>query len=220
MSGYKEFQPQDILTATDVQSFLMDQSTLVFDDAADRDAQVTTPTEGMRAYLKDTKGTQEYNGASWLNLGKAVQQTVVERTAIVSNASSVFVVCDEIVFTPLYANSTLLLEWFGNGSTGRASGSPKERSMFCRIFDATNNVSIDGHELGIELVSGSSSEAGADGVIYVRGVAPSVNTTARTYQTQIRSTTLGTVSTFSKGSNISGGANRFQITEYVPGPLL
>ena len=52
-AGFKTFASGDVLTASDVQTFIMEQQVMVFADSTARDAAIS-PTEGMFAYLKDT----------------------------------------------------------------------------------------------------------------------------------------------------------------------
>jgi hypothetical protein len=62
----KVFIAGEILTAADVNTNLMDQAVMVFDDAAARDAAITSPIEGMVIYLEDTNAVQSYSGAAWV----------------------------------------------------------------------------------------------------------------------------------------------------------
>lgn len=62
--GFKTFSTGDILTAADVNGYLM-QGVWVFDDAADRTAQVTSPAEGNFSYLRDTNKLYYYTGSAW-----------------------------------------------------------------------------------------------------------------------------------------------------------
>jgi hypothetical protein len=65
--GFKDFVTGEVLTAADVDGYLM-QGVWVFASAAARDAAVTSPQEGNFAYLKDTNVTTYYTGSSWANL--------------------------------------------------------------------------------------------------------------------------------------------------------
>jgi hypothetical protein len=65
--GFKDFVTGEVLTAADVDGYLM-QGVWVFDDATARDAAVTSPQEGNFAYLKDTNVTTYYTGSAWANL--------------------------------------------------------------------------------------------------------------------------------------------------------
>ena len=65
--GFKDFTTGEVLTAADVDGYLM-QGIWVFASAAARDAAVTSPQEGNFAYLKDTNTTTYYTGSAWTNL--------------------------------------------------------------------------------------------------------------------------------------------------------
>jgi hypothetical protein len=65
--GFKDFQTGEVLTAADVDGYLM-QGIWVFADATARDAAVTSPQEGNFAFLKDTNVTTYYTGSAWTNL--------------------------------------------------------------------------------------------------------------------------------------------------------
>jgi hypothetical protein len=65
--GFKDFVTGEVLTAADVDGYLM-QGVWVFADATARDAAVTSPQEGNFAYLKDTNVTTYYTGSAWANL--------------------------------------------------------------------------------------------------------------------------------------------------------
>ena len=65
--GFEDFVTGEVLTAADVDGYLM-QGVWVFASAAARDAAVTSPQEGNFAYLKDTNVTTYYTGSAWANL--------------------------------------------------------------------------------------------------------------------------------------------------------
>ena len=66
--GFKTFNTGDVLSAADVNGYLM-QGVLVFASAAARDAAITAPTEGQFAFTKDTNGLWYYDGAAWVASG-------------------------------------------------------------------------------------------------------------------------------------------------------
>jgi len=63
--GFKDFTTGEVLTAADVDGYLM-QGIWVFANATARDAAVTSPQEGNSCYLKDTDVIQVYSGSSWV----------------------------------------------------------------------------------------------------------------------------------------------------------
>lgn len=66
--GFKEFVTGEVLTAGDVNGYLM-QGVLVFASAAARNAAITSPQEGQFAFTKDTNGLWYYDGAAWVASG-------------------------------------------------------------------------------------------------------------------------------------------------------
>ena len=69
MAGYREFQTGEVLTAANVNSFLMEQATMTFADAAARDAALAEVLRaGLNVYLEDTDRLQYYDGTDWQNV--------------------------------------------------------------------------------------------------------------------------------------------------------
>jgi hypothetical protein len=66
--GFKTFTTGEVLTAGDVNGYLM-QGVLVFASTAARDAAITSPQEGQFAFTKDTNGLWYYDGAAWVASG-------------------------------------------------------------------------------------------------------------------------------------------------------
>ena len=65
MGGRKTFVTNTVLTAADVQDYLMDQSVMVFSNSTTRGSAIPTPTQGMVAYLTGTDSLEAYNGTAW-----------------------------------------------------------------------------------------------------------------------------------------------------------
>jgi hypothetical protein len=61
---HRVFVADEVLTALDVNRYLMDQTVMTFANAADRDAALPAPVAGMVAYLADTDTLTTYGGAS------------------------------------------------------------------------------------------------------------------------------------------------------------
>lgn len=70
-AGYRLFTTGDVLTASQVQYNLQNQTIMYFASAAARDAALTVGVvqEGMFAYLADTNTTVYYDGAAWQSFG-------------------------------------------------------------------------------------------------------------------------------------------------------
>ena len=63
-NGFKVFSVGEVLTAADVNDYLMEQSISIFANSTARDAQITSPIEGMFCYLADSDVLQLYT-TSW-----------------------------------------------------------------------------------------------------------------------------------------------------------
>ena len=63
-AGFKVFQNGNVLLASEVNTLMAEQMIMVFASAAARDAAITSPSEGMFAFLKDTDTLTVYT-TSW-----------------------------------------------------------------------------------------------------------------------------------------------------------
>jgi len=75
LAGAKLFTAGEVLTALNVQYYLMEQSIMGFTDIAARDAAFggvgePTLTEGMFAYTADSNSLWYYTGTAWSALGE------------------------------------------------------------------------------------------------------------------------------------------------------
>jgi len=84
-AGLKTFATGDVLTASDVNTYLMQQSIMVFDTATARDAAISSPSEGMFAYTITTPAEtlSYYDGSSW-----TATTLAADITSIVTAAAS------------------------------------------------------------------------------------------------------------------------------------
>lgn len=67
-SGFKSFTAGAVLTASDMNNYLMEQSVMYFATTAARDSAITAPEDGMVAYVgsnDSSEGLYTYNGTSW-----------------------------------------------------------------------------------------------------------------------------------------------------------
>ena len=78
--GRKVFAANEVLTAADVNGYLMDQTVMVFADATARTAAIAAPSEGMASYLIDTSSFEIYDGSAWAGGGDIT--SVVAGTAL------------------------------------------------------------------------------------------------------------------------------------------
>jgi hypothetical protein len=64
-AGFKVWSTGDLVNASDFNTYVQEQTVMVFDDSTARDSAITSPTEGMFAYLKDTDTLTYHNGSTW-----------------------------------------------------------------------------------------------------------------------------------------------------------
>jgi hypothetical protein len=87
-AGYKLFNTGDVLTAAQVNTYLNEQTVMVFADSAARTSALSgVLAEGMMSYLQDTNAVEVYNGTSWVNVGNDGDITEVQAGVGISIAS-------------------------------------------------------------------------------------------------------------------------------------
>jgi|LakMenE01Jun11ns_1017448.scaffolds.fasta_scaffold9604918_1 hypothetical protein len=77
-AGYKLFNTGDVLTAAQVNTYLNEQTVMVFASSTARTTALSgVLAEGMMSYLQDTNAVEVYNGSSWVNVGNAGDLTEI-----------------------------------------------------------------------------------------------------------------------------------------------
>jgi hypothetical protein len=72
-AGYKLFNTGDVLTAAQVNEYLMQQTVMVFASAAARTTALSgVLAEGMLSYLQDTNKVYVYDGSAWLDVSSEI----------------------------------------------------------------------------------------------------------------------------------------------------
>jgi hypothetical protein len=64
----KVFDAGEVLSATDVNTFLMNQMVMTFAGTAARGSAIGTATEGMLTYLADSNTFEYWNGTAYVEL--------------------------------------------------------------------------------------------------------------------------------------------------------
>jgi hypothetical protein len=198
----KEFEAFTRLDASDVNTFLMDQTVMSFAGTAARGSAISSPVEGMVAYLNDSNTLSIYDGAAWGNslspTGGVLQ--VEGATSSTETTVSTGTFTDSgltATITPKFASSKVLVLIAQNilassGSSDRAIASVQTVRGATVISSAgSNNV--------LSLVDSATNGIFQYSMHYAVSLLDSPATTsAVTYKTQ-----LATVS----ATNVRGQAN-------------
>jgi hypothetical protein len=126
-AGYKLFNTGDVLTAAQVNTYLMEQTVMVFADAAARTTALTgVVSEGMISYLKDTNAVEVYNGSAWVASDdpNAIQNTIVDAkgdliTATASDVPARLAVGNNGETLVADSSASTGLRWQGNFAAGK-----------------------------------------------------------------------------------------------------
>lgn len=70
-SGFRTFAALEVLTASNVQNYLMEQTVSVFASTAARDSAISSPEAGQHAFTTDTDTLWYYSGSAWVAAGGA-----------------------------------------------------------------------------------------------------------------------------------------------------
>ena len=119
-AGFKDFAVGEVLTATDVDTYLMQQSVMRFADSAARGSALGTATgtavplaEGMVSYLDDVNTVQVYTGTGWTSpvagVGANTASAVKTDTFTTSSATYVDITDLSVSITPRFATSKVLI---------------------------------------------------------------------------------------------------------------
>ena len=90
-AGYKLFATGDVLTAAQVNDYLMLQTVMVFANSAARTTALSgVLAEGLVSYLKDTDVVEIYTGAAWVSLDdpNAIQNSIVDAKGDIITATA------------------------------------------------------------------------------------------------------------------------------------
>lgn len=67
MVGRKEWAADDVLSAADLEGYLMDQAVTIWANSSARNSGILAPIEGQISYLQDSNIFQAYSGSAWVD---------------------------------------------------------------------------------------------------------------------------------------------------------
>jgi hypothetical protein len=184
----KVFTAGEVLAAADVNSFLMDQTVMVFAGTAARGSAIGTATEGMYTHLNDTDALQYWNGSAWVSAIPASTSGLEHiQTSTFSSVSS-FVLDD--VFTSTYDNYNMRVN-----ITAVGSGDVDLRLFFRDPNDVTTNLNRE------RITQFGATITGSSAANNTFGQSSASYTTFANYSVDIFNPNLARVTTYSS----SGG---------------
>jgi hypothetical protein len=202
--AYKVFANGFALNASELNTYLMNQSVMVFADAAARTA-AFTPIEGMVTYLEDTNALEVYNGAAWVPVGQDTVLTNVlitaprETTNIQADATSGTENLNTLSGSHMYHTSNaagnFTLNVRGNGSTTLNSLMSVGETTTV-VFSCTNGatayyltaLTIDGNAQTVRWQGGTAPTSGNPSSIdvYSFAITKTASATFVVYGSQTR----------------------------------
>jgi hypothetical protein len=149
-SGFRTFTAGEVLTASNVQNYLMDQSVMVFGGSAARSSAIGTANfeEGMVSYLTDTDKLEVYNGTNWVS----VAPTTSTPMGVLINSTSFSGVASQSitsVFSSTYDNYKII--W--NNEPVTSSG----QNILVRLRTASDDSSANYSHSGFYNLSNSTA---------------------------------------------------------------
>jgi len=182
-AGYRTFASGEVLTANNVQTYLMDQAVQVYSGTAARASAVPSPSTGMVAYATAT-GLQVFNGSTWVSVGGATYASIsggastALGTSIGGTSYNVHTFTSDANLVVTTAGLAQVLLIGGGGGGGGASdgaaagggggGGVQGISSITTIYLAAGTVAIDvgaGGAGGVQNINGNQGSVGLESKI-------------------------------------------------------
>jgi len=210
VAGYREFQTGEVLTAANVNNFLMNQSVMVFADATARTAALSDVlAEGMLTYNLDTAALEVYDGTAFVPAGAeppaGIGSNVVSvvKTDTFSTTSTTFVDITGMTATLTPSSDTakvLVIADIKISQTGNLEGCHVE------LQRGSTTVYVGDADGSTVQSSATAQTTGSDGgfVIYGNTIVvldSPASDAATTYKLRLRVGTTGTAQFNRAGNN-------------------
>jgi len=140
--AYKVFSNGSVLQASEINDNLMNQSVMVFSNAAARTAAITSPLEGMVTYLEDVDLLNIYESGAWrtsLNPRGGILQVVqgITTTQVSNSTTTLADTTLTATITPKSASSKVLVTI--NQHCFKGSGN-SENALVIRLFRGATQI--------------------------------------------------------------------------------
>ena len=168
-AGYRTFQSGEVLTSTNVQTYLMDQAVQVYSGTAARASAIPSPSTGMVAYSTAT-GLQVFNGSAWVDAGGGYGAATGGASTATATISGVTYTILTFTATGTLTNTKAgffdFLAIGGGGATlefaGNASGGGGAGQLVCGsiYLDANQTITIGAGASRFVYTVGKVNQAG------------------------------------------------------------
>ena len=174
-AGFKDFVAGDVLTAAQVDTYLMQQSIMSFTGTAARASAITAPAEGYMTYLQDTDQLSYYTGSAWVNApGKnptlfAPEEVVNVSASTATGTVTINSATDSVTYYTANAAANFVVNLRGNASV-TMNNQLQTGEAITSVFLNTNGtvayyptaVQVDGGTAGVSTrwQGGSSPTSG------------------------------------------------------------
>jgi hypothetical protein len=139
--GYRRWIPGEVITADNIQQFLMDQSVQRFADATARTTALTGYlAEGMLTYLDSSKSLEVFDGTNWVG----IEPTNLDASVITSGTFNAARIPD--LDASKITGTTLVVERLRGTSTGGMSLSSSTHALQTGLTDGAN-LAFDANEV-------------------------------------------------------------------------
>jgi hypothetical protein len=222
----KVFVANEILTAADVNTNLMDQAVMTFAGTAARGSAIPSPSEGMVTYLSDVNALEVYTGAAFvpaasgatLGSGSILQVVQTVKTDLFTTTSGTYVDITgySATITPSSASNKILVMSSFHTSQGPTGANPQH----ILLRDSTIVVQGDTAGVRVRITAGAHGPVGGGSYenVHFNYLDSPSTTSAVTYKWQAK-TQASRSFTFngapSDGATLSATASTITLMEVV-----
>ena len=136
-AGYKLFNTGDVLTAAQVNTYLQEQTVMVFASAAARTTALSAVlAEGMVTFLKDTDSLEIYSGTAWVSYGSGDLTAITAGTGITVTSGTGPIPTVALTTPVSVANGGTGITSFGTG-IATFLGTPSSANLAAALTDET-----------------------------------------------------------------------------------
>lgn len=189
-AGFKTFAAGSVFTASDANTYLMQQAVMVFANEAARDAAITSPSEGMIAYLTaptvpaatgaitavPTGAKTIYNGTNWVCVTEVAAASNTAGTIAAGAYANTLTGDTTVVSVTLVTGTTALLMYGGNMFTSGGSG---KAHVTVAVSGATTLAASDTYSA---MVEGNGLQTSGNTTFVLTGLTAGTNTFTLNYK--------------------------------------